>query len=107
MKLILFKSSSETICGEIPDGLPPTQIHDVNNPMVLVPFQTQQPAKIHGQAPQVITAFRFVPLPCQKIFVVEASYIGEVDKHDPVYVTFYKVLEARNKAKEDPLMITQ
>jgi hypothetical protein len=107
MKLILFKSSTETICAEISDRLSADQAREVENPMILIPFQTQQPAKIHGQAPQTITAFRLLPLPCPRIFVFDVAYIGEVDKHDPVYVTFYKVLEARNKAKEDPLMITQ
>lgn len=97
---------NEVICGE--GRLSAGVVNELANPMTLQYFNVTQPSKIHGKSPEQLTAFRFVPIPCEVIYTDgKASYFGEVDKHDPVYVTFYKVLEAKKKAKEDPLNLTQ
>ena len=109
MKLILVRTASSLVIGEIltrssGEGSPT----ELNDPMLVSIQQIPQPSKLAGQPPQIITAFQLVPFPCDKIeFVAHCEYFGEVDKHDGLAVTYYKVLEAKRKAQEDPLMIVQ
>lgn len=105
--MILFwvKLGNEVICGEAPSSETVPRI--LCNPMTLQYFNVTQPSKIHGRSPDQVTAFRFIPISCAKILIADPAYFGEVDKHDPVYVTFYKVLESKQKAQQDPLNLTQ
>jgi hypothetical protein len=63
--------------------------------------------KLQGQQPQEVTAFEFVPLSCSEIRLSRVCYYGEVKKHDAVYITYYKVLEAQKEQEKSPMMIEQ
>lgn len=98
-----MQTPQNVLVGET-DG---SDITTLKNPMVLSYATVQVPSKIHGKPPEQVTQFRFFALPCSEIFVNEITYWGTVGTHDPVYVTYYKILEAKKKNDESPLMITQ
>jgi hypothetical protein len=110
MRLVLVRTQNDFIVGEIYEpcladlGIERTTII---NPMLLRYVQKVIPPKIQGQQPQQVTAFEFVPISCGEIKIFRVLYFGEIKSHDPVYVTYYKVLEAQKKQEESPLMVTQ
>jgi len=55
----------------------------------------------------MVTGFKFLPVPCGEISFVRVDWAGVVKKHDGVYVTYYKVLEAQEKNESSPLMVEQ
>lgn len=108
MKLLWVKTGTDILVGEVPDrsiGIPPA----LDNPMAMQYVNMPQPSKViaNGKQPDMVTGFRFVVIPCSQIRVDRVDYCGEVKKHDPVFVTYYKVLEAQKKQDDDPLMVTQ
>jgi hypothetical protein len=108
MKLLLVRTPADFLVGEssalFSDGV---NIASLKNPMLLRYVQRVIPPKLQGQQPQQVTAFEFVPLSCGEIRVFDVTYFGEIKNHDPVYVTYYKVLEAQKKQEQSPLMVTQ
>lgn len=107
MKLVLVKCGGMVVVGEIEDRSSVAVRDGLRSPMVLQFVKMPQPARIHGKAPQIVTGFEFVTIPCGEIFLNSVDYWGEVKKHDPVYVTYYKVLEVQKQQEADPLMISQ
>jgi hypothetical protein len=107
MKLILVRTSVDFIVGEAGAPFLAQGVIAMQNPMILRYVQKVLPPKLQGQLPQQVTAFEFVPISCGEIKIFEVSWHGEVKKHDAVYVTYYKVLEAQKKLEADPMMITQ
>lgn len=108
MKLAWIRNQGETLIGEVTDLSSGWAERDcVKKPMVVQYVQMQAPARIHGQKPQMVTGFNLAPIPCSEIFLGSVSYWGEIKKNDPVYVTYYKVLESLNEQAASPLMVSQ
>jgi hypothetical protein len=109
MKLFWVKVTTDVLVGEADDhSLEKTAGVRLHNPMIMQYIAMPQETKIHnGRPPQMVTGFKFLPIPCSEILLDRVGYIGEVKKHDGVYVTYYKILEAQKKNEESPLMVTQ
>jgi hypothetical protein len=75
--------------------------------MILVHVQMPNPSKLHGQKPQMVLGFHLNPIPCGEIFIHDVSYAGVISSHEPVYVTYYKILQAVQEQRESPLMVPQ
>lgn len=108
MKLILVRTSSEMLIGKS------TRLYSelIDNrtleiPMAVIQQQITQPSKINGGAPQILTGFRLVPIPCRKIFLSDISYWGEVDSHDSIAEMYTKIEEAMKEAQKSPLLVAQ
>lgn len=108
MKLVWTKIMQECLVGELDDHSSVGAISVVYNPMLVQYVNMPAPSAIHkNQPPQMVMGFKFLPIPCSEIFLSHVDYAGEIKKHDAVYVTYYKVLEAQKKNDESPLMVTQ
>ena len=110
MSLLFVRTTGAEIIGEI---LTPSSVLEKNDgltllhPMKIETFTVQQPARIAGQPPQQITAFRLVPIPCERIVVYDVAFSGIVKPKNPLAVTYQQVLESLQKAESSPMMITQ
>ena len=108
MKLVWVKINQDVLVGEIEDRSSVTAITAMKNPMMLQHINMPAPSPIlNGKAPQMVTGFKFLPVPCGEISFVRVDWAGVVKKHDGVYVTYYKVLEAQEKNESSPLMVEQ
>src|SRR5882672_5754798 len=96
MPLIWTRIGPEVLIGEreLPLSVGES-LKSLINPMTLQYVNMPQPSQIHrGKPPEMITGFRLAPIPCSEIFLNQVSYAGVIHNHDPVYVTYYKVLES-------------
>jgi hypothetical protein len=108
MKLILAKVGVDILIGEYRGrssvGIPDAPLE---NPMSRQEVEMVQASAIDPRKRQQVAGFRLVPLPCSEIVFTRVDYFGEVRKTDPVYTTYYKVLEAVKQSEADPLMVAQ
>jgi len=107
--LILARTDADFIVGESTtdpywDG---DNSAPLKNPMMLKYTKKVIPSKVHGQPPQEVTQFEFVPLSCGEINVLRVCYWGEVKKHDAVFIMYHKVLAAQKTQEQSPLMVEQ
>lgn len=113
MKLVWVKSGTDILVGELDDRLSvgePVGEHimmELQNPMTLQYVNVSQPSALHQKQPVMVAGFRFVTIPCGAIAGSRVDWCGEIKNHDPVYVTYYKVLESVKEQAGSPLMVTQ
>ena len=107
MSLIWIRTPAEIIVGEVGDLSSVIKLEKVQNPMILTHVQMKNPSPLHGQKPQMVLGFHLNPIPCGEIIVKEVSYAGAVNTNDPVYTTYYKILEAVREQQQSPLMVPQ
>lgn len=108
MKLVWMKSGEDILVGEEDNAS--FGVGTLDNPMVLQYINIPQQSKVvgpNGRQAEMVTGFKFISIPCSQIIVDRVDYRGEVKKHDPVFITYYKVLEAVKKQADDPLMVAQ
>lgn len=113
MGLVWVKSGGDILVGELEDRLSVEELvakqimMTLRNPMTLHYVTMPQPSALHQKQPMMVTGFRFVTIPCGAIVLSRVDYCGEIKNHDPVYVTYYKVLESVKEQAGSPLMVTQ
>lgn|SRR5574341_490557 len=108
MKLVLAKLGVDLLVGEY-RGRSSVAAPDaaVENPMIYQAVQMMQTSVLDPNQRQPVAGFRLFPLPCSEILFSRVDYFGEIKKTDPIYTTYYKVLEAVKKQAKDPLMAAQ
>ena len=109
MSLMWIRTPSEILVGTADNLVSDDHSSGLKleNPMTLRYVQMQNPSKLHGQKPQMVTGFHLDVIPCSEIFIHEVSYAGMINPNDAVYVTYYKILEAVKEQRESPLMVPQ
>jgi hypothetical protein len=105
MNLVWVKVGAEILVGEASDLLSVMGQKDSVNqrlfyPMTLQVVNVMNPSRIHGQKPQPLRGFNFVPIPCSEIMLDRVDYAGIIRERDPVYTTYYQVQKAVEEQAE-------